>query len=74
MQISFDLTQANGPEVTLSILLEAYPYVLDVPDGTQRLVDEHNRRVQQLSKGHSELISTILLPVDKQAQRVPSST
>ena len=36
-------SQENGPELTLEIALEAYPYILDVPDGTQRLLDEHNR-------------------------------
>lgn len=40
---TFDLSQANGPEMTLLILFEAYPYVLDMPDGAQRLVDERNK-------------------------------
>ena len=43
MLFRYLIAQAHGPEVTLSILLEAYPYVIDVPDGTQRLIDEHDR-------------------------------
>ena len=36
-------SQENGPELSLEIAINAYPYIIDLPDGTQRLLDVRNR-------------------------------
>ena len=35
--------QLLGPMVNLRVLLSAYPYVLDIPQGLERLIDSYNR-------------------------------
>ena len=36
--------QAQSQETVMFTLFAAYPFVFDMPEGIQRLVDEHSRR------------------------------
>lgn len=42
-------TQAQDRETVMLTLIESYPYVLDIPEGIQRLVNEHNRKLKHVS-------------------------
>ena len=37
--------QLMGPAISLSVMLDAFPYVLDVPEGNSRLLDMHYGRI-----------------------------